>query len=256
MLLAEKVLSIIVSYRTGYPVSCSGLACTICGLAGFDKCEEVAAAVTFSLDLVFTAAAEYSGADPVFAPELPGLMKVASYQTSLAAALAPSDLEYKTIDSAPLQKPPQERGKGAPLLLEWFVVRGLRSTSKSTAYRSNAVQDIFLHHYSNGSIVLHLPTGESLSAESFNQRHDQIGLKVSFTTHSESKLSRKQQAGIAREIVAIWQHDATASPMDDYIGFVEKDNKAEFCFRIIPETKGLGNSCESPDACGGMAATL
>ncbi|KAE8140796.1 hypothetical protein BDV38DRAFT_279767 [Aspergillus pseudotamarii] len=207
------------------------------------------------MGLIFTSAAEYSGADPVPVPELP--VQVASYQASLTAALSKSDLEYTTIDPAPLQESPEKRSEDEPHLLERFMIRGLRPVSNTTAQSDTAGQDIFVHHYNNGDTVLHLPIGrESLSAENLNKRYDHPGLKISFTTRQLSKLSRKQQSDMASGIANMWEYYARTTPMNEYIGFVETDHKADFYFRIIPEVKGFGTNYGSVDVCGDRKCQL
>ncbi|KNG88872.1 hypothetical protein ANOM_003717 [Aspergillus nomiae NRRL 13137] len=244
-------------HKLAYIVYGSGLAWAICGLTGHDECDKVGGAVLFTMGLIFTAAADYSGADPVPVPELPGAMKVPSYQASLTAALSQSDLEYTAIDPAPLQEAPEKRSEDEPHLLERFLIRGLRPVSNATAQSDTDGQDIFVHHYDNGGTVLHLPIGrESLSAEKLNKKYDHPGLKISFTTRRVSKMSRQHQTDMASGIASMWEYYARTTPMNEYIGFVETGHHANFYFRIIPELKGFGTNYESVDVCGGMAGML
>jgi hypothetical protein len=234
-------------------ITASGvLARSICNLAHYDACNEVAYAVAAGLTILFTIASEVSGGEAVPVPTLPGPRDVLSYQNFLLAAMEKNQMQYASIEAAPLERA-EKRSEDEPSLTERFLIKGLVDPSNSTAH------DIYVHYYSNGGAVLHLPfPGEETNSTTgtLHKRYDKPGLKISYTTRRRSLLTKAHQNAMATSIGSYWASMAHSTSMSEYIGFEETDHYANFYFRIIPELKGFGTNYENVDVCGGMARFL
>ncbi|KAE8153583.1 hypothetical protein BDV25DRAFT_149131 [Aspergillus avenaceus] len=235
-----------------YITSGASLGLAICNLTHADQCNMVGLAIGASLSIIFALANDYSGGEPVPVPELPGpaSLKEGTYMSAVKAAMSSSALEYAEILPAPLHDTTEKRSDDEPDLLERFLIKGLRSADNTTGH------NIFVHHYSNGGSVLHVPVSDDVATDNLHKRYDHPGLKISYTTRMKSSLPKSRQRDMASSIGSMWEYYAKTARMDEYIGFEEENGKANFYFRIIPETRGFGENYESVDVCGGMAGYL
>jgi hypothetical protein len=110
----------------------------------------------------------------------------------------------------------------------------------------------------NGHIVLPLEHVGSNSTNLAKRASGHApGFKVSYTTRMESKLTRAHRIEMANALSSDWASRANRNDkLSNYMGLWKTDHKANFYFRIIPETVNFGLNYESVDVCGSMARWL
>lgn len=229
------------------------LARSVCKLAGYDACDDVAAAVASALTIIFTAAADYSGGEAVSVPELPSPRRsFNSYQDMLVTAMEGHGLKFADIQPALPAEEAQKRSTEEPYLLERFLIKELLAADNTTTH------DFYVNYYSNGGAVIHHPllgADEHLTSP-LAKRYSHPGFKVSYTMRRKSSLTGYKRDVMTTGIAGYWAGLVETTSMTDYIGFEEENGKANFYFRIIPEIRGFGTNYESVDICGGMASYL
>ncbi|KAE8133595.1 hypothetical protein BDV38DRAFT_295983 [Aspergillus pseudotamarii] len=224
-----------------YIVMGSRLARQVCEYAGGGRCEELSYIISDDLLLAYSAVAHYSESIP---KGLPGKRDVDDSQDYLQMwetmlsnsadmsyeSLSPLSISSDTIALARLQD--------EPLPTHRFQITGF-------AVDDSPKHDIIANHYENGETVLHLPPlqgdsgANSTEGSNLQNRFDNPGFKITFTTRERSKLTQTHQKSMALAGAATWP--------------VYADN---FYYRIIPEIKGFGTNYETVDICGGMASYL
>jgi hypothetical protein len=152
-------------------------------------------------------------------------------------------------------------------LTHTLVARGDNSTSGAQEIASvrNWVYEgipvsFDIHDFGDGNGHILLPL-EKIGVNTTNlaKRGDghAPGFKVSYTTRLESKLTRAHRIDMANALGHDWASRANGnSKLSNYMGLWKTDHKANFYFRIIPESANFGMNYESVDTCGGMARFL
>lgn len=216
------------------------------------NCEEMASAIAAGIASLFLIANRVAAARSA-----PG-----KFQQSMAAflegAFNEEGLSYTAIeDVTPHLQAKYASDQRQPV--EVTSIKGL--------VHDNATFDFNVFDFGDGEGHLYFPSpldantgasysNSSSSATSLEKRAKAPGFKISYTTRMQSKLSRPHQTQMARQLATRWAHDANSRGLKDYIGLVKTGHKANFYWRIIPETNGYGLNYESVDVCGGMARFL
>ncbi|PYH38086.1 uncharacterized protein BO87DRAFT_445857 [Aspergillus neoniger CBS 115656] len=243
-----------------YIVMDSRLARQVCEYAGGSRCEEISYIISDGLLLAYVAAAHYSGAIPEGLPSKRHDDDSQDYFQLWETMLSSSDdISYNSL--TPLSNSsdtlPLVRRQNEPLPIHRLQITGF-------AHENSPKHDIIANHYRNGDTVLHLPLpvgksgANSTEGLDLKKRFDNPGFKISFTTRGRSKLTQAHQKSMALAGAATWAvyADNANHKMDDFIGFTETENSANFYYRIIPELRGFGTNYETVDVCGGMASYL
>ena len=110
-----------------------------------------------------------------------------------------------------------------------------------------------VYDFGNGDGHVYLPLGGNDANQGLEKRSPAPGFKISYTTRMKSLLTRAHQIEMSQRYATYWATLANCCDLHDMMGFVETEHKANFYFRIIPETVGFGLNYESVDICGGMA---
>lgn len=122
-------------------------------------------------------------------------------------------------------------------------------------------QDIMVNLFEDGTALLHVPVGSNSSSTSdLTNGFNGPGFKISFTTRVKTQLTAAHQQEMAQALAEKWAYYANAEEavsMDEVIGFVEVEHRANFYYRIISEqVTSFGLNYESVDICGGMSDYL
>ncbi|RJE17827.1 hypothetical protein PHISCL_09837 [Aspergillus sclerotialis] len=239
----------------------SGLAKRVCKLEDNKKCEEYADIIQDGFNLIWVSGAAYmNGAAAVSsAQELINNSPVrrevseddypAALHTSFIQAMGEYGFSYDSHEASAIPRTGLEERDGQPALVSQMVFRNLRHAGRH--------HDVAVHHYDDGSGLIHLPhAGQSLgNSTDLHKRFNGAGFKISYTSRPTTTPSRANEGSISQHIATHWGREADAG-INELIGFVETGHKANFYWRIIPELEGFGTNYESVDVCGGMAEYL
>ncbi|UKZ72192.1 uncharacterized protein TrAtP1_013131 [Trichoderma atroviride] len=212
------------------------LARQVCEYVNGYKCLELSNIIVLALNLIYSAASHYSGAQ---AEILSGARK-RNY----------GDIHtgYSVIDSG---EEILQRRDGDPALVSRVLLAGLTGS-----HSPNTKQDIIVNHFADGNTLLHLPIGESSTDNRGKRVPPGSGFKISYTTRSKSRLSYSKQQEMSGFIAAAWAAASEAYDMTDFIGLAQDGYNVNFYYRVIPEVRGFGLNYESVDICGGMGDFL
>lgn len=223
----------------------TGLARAICVKAGYESCDFVAYIIQAGIQLIYAAAASYSGAE---AQILPGRSAEDHLQWWKDVLAAHGALTYDTIAELPFEA--VEARDDTPSLVARIQFTGILGNE------TDRKVDLVANHYSDGQTVLDLPVSQAAANETLAKRADGAGFKISYTTRKQSLLTTDHQRIMSLYLADAWAHLSAEYQMDDCIGFAETDHSANFYYRIIPELYGFGTNYETVDECGGMASYL
>jgi hypothetical protein len=144
-----------------------------------------------------------------------------------------------------------------PTLTHRSIFRNLTGEAGSPS------SDVAFNYFDNGDVNMDyagdlgtLGHDGQVETSGLQKRHDGAGFKISWTSRQRSLLTRAHQDQMSHEIALDWADKATFLGEGDYIGLVKTDHRANFYFRIIPETKGFGLNYESVNICGQLAPFL
>ncbi|GAB1217475.1 hypothetical protein ATERTT37_006714 [Aspergillus terreus] len=227
----------------GFVNGAAGIAKRVCKIEGSEKCEEYADLVADGFNLIWVGgqAIKHGAAGVSTAQErinsVPGARRSVvneDYTSRILEGL--SELKARDDELA---------------LVNRIVLRNLTSPKNQRGH------DVAIHHYDDGVGQIHLPfDGQSMGgSDDLLKRFDGEGFKIAFTSRASSTPDRTTEAAISNAIAQNWAREADAN-INELIGFVKTDNKANFYWRIIPETQRFGTNYESVDVCGGMASYL
>lgn len=124
------------------------------------------------------------------------------------------------------------------------------------AFDGQSKQDMVVNHFEDGNTLFRLPVSPATGGQ-LQKRGGHYGFKISYTTRQRSLLTDAHKKEVARAGAAYWASSAeTDHHMGSYMGLAKLDHKANFYYRIIPETVDFGLNYESVDICGGLAKCL
>jgi hypothetical protein len=238
----------------------AGIAKRVCKIEGSEKCEEYADLVADGFNLIWVGGqAIKHGAAGVFTAQerinsVPGARRSVvneDYTSRILEGLSEYGFRYTSYENVTLPDSRLKARDDELALVNRIVLRNL------TSPKNQRDHDVAIHHYDDGVGQIHLPfDGQSMGgSDDLLKRFDGEGLKIAFTSRATSTPDQTTEAAISNAIAQNWAREADAN-INELIGFVKTDNKANFYWRIIPETQRFGTNYESVDVCGGMASYL
>ncbi|UKZ94774.1 uncharacterized protein TrAFT101_009630 [Trichoderma asperellum] len=155
---------------------------TICEYVNGSNCLALAYIIQMSFNLIYLAAAHYSGAQDEI---LPGARRrdygdihgeYVDWWTSVLGSSA-NNLKYDAISSLAFDNEEEilQRRDGDPALVSRVLLAGVAGT-----HSPNTKQDIIINHFADGNTLLHLPIDESSTGKRGKRVPPGSGFKISY----------------------------------------------------------------------------
>jgi hypothetical protein len=250
--------------RVVFVYGSTNLARRVCKIEGSDKCEEYVDLISDAFTLIWllgavvkSGAAGVSTATELLSSVSGALSKRQWDQnvdvpSEFISGLGDYNMTYTSLEMASLVRIGLKKRDDEPALISQIKIMNLKG-------ESGRAHDVAINQYEDGTGQIHLPgygqtLGNSTSSH-LRKRFNGAGFKVAFTTRTTTQPTTAHKKTISKDIASNWAKEADAG-IDDVIGFVKTNDKANFYWRIIPELKGFGTNYESVNICGGMASYL